>query len=217
MRRIAIVTPCILPVPATLGGAVEELITRIIKDNEKQNDYLIDLFSVRGDSEDDSIFSRTHVISIEYKNGLRFADRILDKLQRTVKGSEGYRLFDKDIAVAFKEILLDLDEPYEAVIVENQVSIAKRIVACCQGRYEFPVFFHMHNDVDIYRSPEGLKELAACGVQFIAVSNYIKSQIIKCTDAVVHVLYNGIEIREDITVENARFSADEYSIRFLYA
>lgn len=217
MRRIAIVTPCILPVPATLGGAVEELITRIIKDNEKQNDYLIDLFSVRDDSEDDSIFSKTHVISIEYKNGLRLADRILDKLQRSVKGSEGYRLFDKDIAVAFKERLLDLDEPYEAVIVENQVSIAKRIVACCLGRYEFPVFFHMHNDVDIYRSPEGLKELAACGVQFIAVSNYIKSQILKCTDAVVHVLYDGIEIREDITVENARPSADEDSIRFLYA
>ena len=66
MRRIAIVTPCILPVPATLGGAVEELITRIIKDNEKQNDYLIDLFSVRGDSEDDSIFSRKKLWRLRY-------------------------------------------------------------------------------------------------------------------------------------------------------
>ncbi len=215
MKHIAIVTPCILPVPATEGGAVEELITRIISDNELNDEITLDVFSVLDESYSEEELVRTNVISIEYKKGLRFADRVLDKIHRTIRDCESYRLFDKNIVNAFKERLTALDEPYYAVIVENQVSIAKGIVSLCRGNYEFPIFFHMHNDVDIYRSPKGIRELASYGVQFIAVSEYIKKQILKCAnDAVVHVLYNGTELGE-ISPEPVQKDSDKIS--FLYA
>ena len=215
MKRIALITPCILPVPATLGGAVEELITRIIIDNEIKEDFFIDLFSLIDDNAETDLLHRTYVTGIEYRASLRFADRILDKAHRTIPGSEGYRLFDKTIAQAFEERLSDLEEPYTAVIIENQISIAKEIISRCSGLYEFPFFFHMHNDVDIYRSPEGIKELASYGVQFIAVSEYIKNQILKyAEDAVVHVLYNGTKLEETSDVSERKNSD---IISFLYA
>ncbi len=215
MKRIALITPCILPVPATLGGAVEELITRIIIDNEIKEDFFIDLFSLIDDNAETDLLHRTYVTGIEYRASLRFADRILDKIHRTIPGSEGYRLFDKTIAQAFEERLGDLEEPYTAVIIENQISIAKEIINRCSGLYEFPFFFHMHNDVDIYRNSEGIKELASYGVQFIAVSEYIKNQILKyAEDAVVHVLYNGTKLEETSNVSERNNSE---IISFLYA
>ncbi|MCR5557046.1 MAG: glycosyltransferase [Butyrivibrio sp.] len=201
--------------PATMGGAVEELITRIVSDNEIQEELSIDLFSIYDDNDENDQLRRTRVISVYYNNTQRLMDRFLDKAHRTVEGSEGYRLFDKNIAEAFEERLLDLDEPYDAVIVENQVSIARKIVDISRKAYEFPIFFHMHNDVDIYRSPKGLRELASKGVQFIAVSKYIKSQILRYAgEAVVHVLYNGTEVAGDFA-ELEEKKTDK--VRFLYA
>ena len=68
MKRIAIVTPCILPVPATMGGAVEELITRIVYDNEINEELSIDLFSIYDENDDNDQLRHTNVISIEYKD-----------------------------------------------------------------------------------------------------------------------------------------------------
>ncbi len=221
MKRIAIVTPCILPVPAIEGGAVEELITRIIKDNELNNDIVLDVYSVLDESDGagKNELLKTNVIGIEYNKKLRFEDHVLDKIHRSIKNYNSFRLFDKSIVNTFEERLAALGEPYFAVIVENQVSIAKRVVSVCRGKYEFPVFFHMHNDVDIYRSPQGIQELAAMGVQFIAVSNYIKGQILSCAkNAVVHLLYNGTDLNDrdvDTKVDKCNNCGDE--IRFLYA
>ena len=44
--KIAIVTSGVAPVPATKGGAVENLIEHIIKENEVQNKIKIDVYSI---------------------------------------------------------------------------------------------------------------------------------------------------------------------------
>ena len=215
MKHIAIVTPCILPVPATMGGAVEELITKIVLDNEIREKFSIDLFSVFDEKDDNWQLSHTRVINIEYKKTQKAMDRVLDKIHRTVEGREGSRLYDKTIAEAFEERLYDLDEPYDAVIIENQIPMAMEIIKLCRNAYEFPIFFHMHNDVDIYRSPQGIADLASHGVQFIVVSEYIKKQVLKYANrAVVHVLYNGTELT-NAPGEYVKNDPDE--IRFLYA
>lgn len=214
MKHIAIVTPCVLPVPASMGGAVEELITRVVLDNEIKEAFNIDIFSVFDEKNDNDMLSYTDVISVERSGIQKAFDRILDKIQRT-RGIEAHRLFDKNIVKAFEERLADLDEPYDAVIIENQVSTAEEIVRICRDNYEFPIYFHMHNDVDIYRSPKGICKLASVGVQFIAVSEYIKNQILKYADkAVVHVLYNGTQI-EDTQIASVR--KDSEKVRFLFA
>ena len=54
MKRIAILTPGFLPVPSVKGGAIEEIITKVINKNEVESKYKIDLFT-KADSDIDKI------------------------------------------------------------------------------------------------------------------------------------------------------------------
>ncbi len=195
MKRIAIITPCILPVPATKGGAVENLISRIVKDNEKRGNYIIDLFTIGHDEALDYSFSYTNLIHIRPSVITKTTDRILDKYYRTIHADSAARVLDAEVLKAFNDRLSSISGGYDAVIVENMMSIAYKIVNYCDGKYGFPVYFHMHNDVDMYRSPSYIRELVRHGVQFIAVSEYIKNRILSFDRrAVVQVLYNGIDL-----------------------
>lgn len=214
MRRIAIIAPCILPVPATKGGAVEELITRILRDNEVHKKLKIDLFTIEDNAAEKVFFEYTNIISVSYKKISQMCDSFSDKIYRRIPNGKSRRLLDKDIVMRFSEALQSLEQPYDAVIIENQASTAMAIMYYCKGKYEIPLYFHMHNDVDVYRSKQDISELVRNGVQFIAVSDYIKESIL-CQDkgAVVHVLYNGIDFERYERKENAYRNGR----RFLYA
>lgn len=197
MEKIAIIAPCILPIPATRGGAVEGLVTRLLKDNELNRDFCIDLFTIACDDNESTEYSFTEILTIENNNGTRLADKIIDKYCRTVANGTSRRLLDKKIAQAFMSRLKEKQEGYSAVIVENMMSTAIEIVHLCNGKYNFPIYFHMHNDVDIYRSPRHIHELVRYGVQFIAVSDYIKRQIISNDkNTIASTLYNGVDLNK---------------------
>ena len=213
MKNIAVITPCILPVPAVDGGAVEELITHLIKANESSESLAIDLYSIASDSYSNFLYKNTNIIQIFPSNIKLHIDKYIDALNRRLLPS-AVRLIDNDIIAAFSSRLDSLDKEYDAVIVENQMSTALKVIELRNKGYRFPVFFHMHNDIDVYRSPKACKQLASAGVQFISVSKYIKSQILKyAPNAVVHTLYNGIDFSEYTTSEHNEHD----TARFLYA
>ncbi|SEA00830.1 Glycosyltransferase [Pseudobutyrivibrio sp. ACV-2] len=215
MKKLAILAPCILPVPASKGGAVEELITCIINQNEISKYFAIDLFTIADISYESCSFNFTKIFPISLGKGFALADKCLDKCYRTAGTSHGTkRSFDKKIITDFMNHYKSMNEDYYAVIVENQMSLAIELLNVLGERRAFPVYFHMHNDVDIYRSPYYINQLAKAGVQFIAISQYIKSQILKYEkNAVVHVLYNGVDLKSYVKTNR---HADEY-IKFLYA
>ena len=76
MKKIAIIAPCILPVPAVKGGAVEELITCILNQNEISKKYVIDLYTVACSSYNDISYSYTNIIPISQ---IRFSKNPFDK------------------------------------------------------------------------------------------------------------------------------------------
>ncbi len=208
MKRIAIIAPCILPVPATKGGSVEGLITKLLNDNEKNKSFSIDLFTIEDAGYTEYNYSCTNILNIKNDFVQELPNRLLDKYYRSIPGSSSKRLIDRQIIAAFVRRLKEIDGKYDAVIIENMMSTAVGVIMNCAGAYDFPVYFHMHNDVDTYRSPEYIKELVRHGVQFIAVSEYIKSRILKCDkNAVVAVLYNGVDLtkfdKADTKSENA--------------
>ncbi|QFJ53914.1 glycosyltransferase [Pseudobutyrivibrio xylanivorans] len=213
MRKLAIIAPCILPVPASKGGAVEELITCIIDQNEISQSFAIDLYTI-ADFSCSNNYSFTNIIPIELNSFTAKIDRVSDKFYRTFsEGISAKRLYDKSIIKAFMEHW-EPEDSYYAVIVENQMSTTAELLKATAGVRDFPIYFHMHNDVDVYRSPDYIRMLTAAGVQFIAVSNYIKKQIRKYdNNAVVEVLYNGIDF--DAYKQTTR-TADE-NVKFLYA
>ncbi len=213
MKKIAIIAPCVLPVPACKGGAVEELITSIINQNEISKNYAIDLYTIAEDSYNLEKYSLTKIIPILLDKTTYLMDRICDKYYRTFDKS-AKRIFDKKIISQFLSQLNKLEDSYYAVIVENQMSLAEDLIHSLKGSKDFPIYFHMHNDVDIYRTPEEIRILAENGVQFIAVSNYIKNQILKFSkEAKVHVLYNGI----DFDGYSRTTKTSDEQIKILYA
>ncbi|MBE5825476.1 MAG: glycosyltransferase [Butyrivibrio sp.] len=214
MKRIAIISPCMLPVPASKGGAVESLITKIIEDNERYQNFIIDLYTIDDEQSDSYSFSYTNVIVVKPDRLTKVADKLSDKYYRTVNADSSSRFLDCVIANSFFERLADNQENYDMVIIENMMSTACEIVRICNGKYTFPIFFHMHNDVDMYRSPKQIRELVRFGVRFLAVSDYIKDQIRKCDPkAVVSTLYNGVNIK---SIERY-IPRDDDTITVLYA
>ncbi|WP_049945042.1 glycosyltransferase [Butyrivibrio sp. AC2005] len=206
MKRVAIITPFVLPVPATKGGAVEGLITKLIEDNEKFQKIHIDLFTLYDKRLNEHQYLNTSLLTLTGNSTLKKIDRSLDAFYRRAKKYSAKRLLDYQIVSEFSEMERVLSAPYDAIVVENHMSTALRIVKTIHDKCDTPVYFHMHNDVDVYRSPEYIRELVKYGVQFIAVSNYIKSRILSFDkNALVHVLYNGVSLadcpQKDITRE----------------
>ena len=211
MKRVAIISPCILPVPATKGGAVEGLITRIIEDNEKQEKLNIDLYCINDESVKSYSFKNSHIIPIDEKLSESYLDKMLDAYYRRAKGKSSKRLLDKHILFAFSKRIEELNGGYDAVVVQNMMSTAQEIVNFCRGKYEIPVYFHMHNCVDVYRSPRYIKQLVRNGVKFISVSEYIKSEILECDkNAIVHVLYNGVDLGNCVKKDDIRSAATSF-------
>lgn len=196
MKRIAIITPCILPVPATKGGAVEELINKIIDDNESNGLMSIDLFTVVDGAYNRYSYRYTNIIAVNMSSIVKGIDQIIDKFYRRIPGCNSRRILDHCITCCYINRLKETGVSYDAVIIENMASTALSIIRAGQGKYDFPIFFHIHNDIDIYRSYHDIEILKRAGVQFIAVSNYIKGKVLNCNsdDRQVRVLYNGTNI-----------------------
>ncbi|WP_051689269.1 glycosyltransferase [Butyrivibrio sp. AE2032] len=215
MKRIAIISPCILPVPAIKGGAVEGMITKIIDDNELYRNYSIDLFAIGSEGECSKNYSCTNVIAVNPSKADDMADRLWDKYNRTFAIVNAGRILDSRILNCFSNRLSEIKGGYDAVIIENMMSTACEIVKFCQGKYDVPIYFHMHNDVDMYRSPDMIRELVRGGVQFIAVSDFIKGQILKQDErAVVSTLYNGLDL--SLFNRNDKAEEDKDIISLLY-
>ena len=215
MRKIAIIAPCILPVPATKGGAVEELVTSILKQNELTHEFAIDLYSIADVSYNNINFPYTNIIPISTSFIQAALDGITDKLYRHIpKSISAKRLLDKEIINVFRNKITQNNEEYYAVIIENQMSTACELIKEFGHDRDFPIYFHMHNDVDMYRSPEQIRFLTAAGVQFVCVSNYIASQVLKYSPkAVCHTLYNGV----DFNAYSKTTKTPGNTVKFLYA
>ncbi|WP_241760802.1 hypothetical protein [Limosilactobacillus reuteri] len=69
--RLAIITPGFQPVPATKGGAIEQLITYIVKANEESHDFDIDLYTVYDEKIENYNYKYTEILSYK-KNGMTF-------------------------------------------------------------------------------------------------------------------------------------------------
>lgn len=194
MKHIAIISPGILPVPATKGGAVESLLTFLAEENEKVEGVKFDLFSVSDNEPNAKIYKNTTVYGVKKSAFTALLDKIADKIYRTLPGDvSARRFFDKTIVSVVKNVLTVSKHRYDAIVVENQMSLAIKVIESGIAK-GCPVFFHMHNDVDIYRSPHYCRELAAKGVTFICVSEYIKKSVLKwAPGANIKVLYNGTD------------------------
>lgn len=193
--RVLIMTPGILPVPAVRGGAVEKLITDLIDENELRNVLDITLVTISDTAIVPDKYSNTKIFQVKMTGFYKLADKILDKLQRMLHVSRAVRLFDRCI---MRRLKAENDiSKFDIIIAENMAGLAGTLVTeVKKTKGPAKIFFHIHNNIDMYRSPSEIRRLKENGVVFITVSRYIRDEIIKIVpDANADVLYNGIDTK----------------------
>ena len=187
MKKIAIITPGVLPVPATHGGAIETLIEFIVQENEKVYHQDLTIFSVCGGQKiDTSNYKYTHFIYIN-ENSFWY------KIKRFIRGSLSkiFKNVDKQYIAEVKKIIKRNKLNFDSVIVENK----PLYVLTLNKLFPNKIILHMHNDF-IHSNLANVQEILSCCKKVLTVSEFIKNQILKVQDVSekIHVVYNGIII-----------------------
>lgn len=186
--KILIITPGILPVPSIKGGAVETLLTNILKMNEKthENNFIIYSKHVRGIEKENEKYQYTEFIDINMNT-------ILFQIQRIIKGVIN-RLPYIYIGNAFisevkknlkKQKLQDIDY----VIIENHPLYTIDLYKLFPNK----IILHLHNDSLNIKSKKSKKIFNELKTIY-TVSNYIKSRVstISSINDKIKTLHNGI-------------------------
>ena len=183
--KIALVSTMNLPVPAVRGGAVEELTTHIINENEKQKKFEIDLYTIYDSKIDINQYKHTNIIQIKsyfYETIIRKTINLKNKIFKTGKK---YNFLYRKLA---RKVI---KQHYDKIIVENNMEVYIEI----QKLTKDPIIYHMHNDFN--SSDKTLKNyeiVSNTAEKIITVSYYIKDRLESISDNKnIFVLLNAID------------------------
>lgn len=178
--KLAIVTSGFLPVPATQGGAVENLIENFINKNEEYKNLDITVFSIKD--------KKAIEISSKYKNSecifidTNFIIKILDKFTYFIAKN----ILKKDNTMSYRYIfqrLYFLNEvsrylnknDYDKVLLENHPTLFMTLKKRKNYlKYKDRYYYHLHNEIkSSYKCEEIIKKCK----NNIGVSNFITNQL----------------------------------------
>lgn len=206
--KIAIVTSGVAPVPATKGGAVENLIEHIIKENEVQNKIKIDVYSIY-DYEAKKISLNYKSTSFKYFKSGKFStygDNIIYYIMKNVLKKDNnmkYRNIIKRFEYIFKIKNHLFKEDYDKIILENHGTLFWAIKGKNFKKYKDKYYIHLHNELN---SIWQCKKIAKNCRKIIGVSKFIcKSACDRLENYSIEnteVLYNCIDVN--------RFNKEKY-------
>ena len=216
--KVLVITPGVLPVPATKGGAVEKLIEEYINFNEKFNEVNFTVYSVKSDANENLNYKNTEFRYID-------DDKLIYKVEKAIRWGINNKLPKIHIGNVFiNRVVKDLKkrkEKYDLIIVENipyNVLFIKKIFP------DTKIIYHIHNDFLNVKTKKGKKILEKCD-KVIAISKYLMNRIktIAKTDNII-VVYNGIDIekfktrfkKEEILNLRRKYNFNDKDIIFLF-
>lgn len=195
--KIAIVTSGILPVPAVLGGAVENLIDSFIEENERTGKYELHVFSVHADAAKDAArgkkfvqYSYVRAGSLAYK----LCKKIFQYTHKTYYYNYHLEFFLHNILPKIKSGRFDL------VLIENRPGYVVPISQVTDAK----LMLRIHTDLFNQTTPYA-EDILEHVDRVIAVSDYINRQVSAIKDAnKVVTVHNGIDLgRFSVTRNNA--------------
>jgi glycosyltransferase involved in cell wall biosynthesis len=184
--RIAVITSGILPVPALLGGAVENLVDYYLEYNNQYKIHDITVYSISS--------SRTREIKDTVNVHYRYVDitslwaRIKRKLFVLTHTSKYYNSY---IEYFLYEVVKFLKyETYDYIILENTPGFTIPISKVSNAK----IIIHLHNDF-LNHTSKLAKEICDVAHKVITVSNFIKSRVETIGSKVpIVTVHNGIEV-----------------------
>ena len=141
MKKIALVLPEVYPVPAVLGGAVEELVTILIEQNEIEQKAEFLIFSMANEKAEEKAKEYKHT-KIVYIQRTSFGDRLINRMLRyTNPFVKGRTLID--IAYYRRVFQYLKDHPVDAIVAEGGLYHEMRRFAEEFGKEK--VYLHIHH------------------------------------------------------------------------
>ena len=185
MKRICLIAGNTLPIPAVKGGAVEELITLLLEQNEIEQRAELIVFSMADAKAEEAAkkYKHSKIIYIP-------ADSILDKVNNRIrryltKSSEPGALLDSGYFRKIYKILCTME--VDAIIGEGGLYHEYRQFAKKFG--EDKVYLHIHHHVEAEDAYDGIFG------NIIAVSEFAKKEWLRTTkkkEIGAHVVYNCV-------------------------
>ncbi|MGM0122853.1 hypothetical protein IGI37_000219 [Enterococcus sp. AZ194] len=201
MKKILIVTPGILPIPATKGGAVEALIETIVEKNERNPQLMIHIVSTF--DEDSQRLSKAYrYTQIFYTMPETFIDQMATFykksrriIERTVFNKWKIRYEFPKVLAKSKELLKE--NSYDKVMILNY----PELVLPLKSAIDTEIQLYLHNNNLNERTPKS-KEIYESFDKIISVSSYIDQQVSTIRSEKVvkrFVVYNGKDKVEKIS------------------
>ena len=183
MKKILIVMPSILPVPAVYGGAVAQLIESILKENEKKKCLDITVFTNFPPEAEKAAEQYPSSTFVKLRESPLF---LLDKFFFRSKN-----IIRKLFVIRQVQRLLRMSD-YDAVVLENSGYLLKIFEKkFLMQKYKDCIYYHLHNDVP---SNIDVNVLKKC--KLMLVSGYLKKKVDDLvgvgTNMEYHVVKNGI-------------------------
>ena len=196
-KKILILTPGELPVPAAKGGAVETLITSLLQENERAGVFQMDVFSI-ADPRNRKLEGRYYkILPVNMPGRLK----ILDRLSCRIRGLfipawklPFYRNFHKKKYYA-AEILRHLKRcSYDWIVVENNMSLLPAVYrALGEETFRSICVYHMHSV--LIDNPAALPYLSRCR-RILSVSHFeadtVRKEYKELAKTEFRVVKNGV-------------------------
>lgn len=169
MKKVVIIAPANLPIPASKGGAIEVIIQHLVRQNEVLHGFQLTIITPH-DVEAYNISKKYKYTDFIWYKRSGFYEKVINRLNRHILCPlRGYPFLS-----SWQEFIINslskLD--YDTVIVENNIeflSILKNFIG------DKKMICHLHNRFDLKED-----SLDVCSKVF-AVSEYIKQEALKQT------------------------------------
>lgn len=180
---VGIITSGFLPVPATKGGAVENLIVNVLNKNEKENKADFNIFSVFDQQavEESKKYKYSKFVFIRIPQIVKVCDKIIFFIAKNIlkkHNSQSYRYIIQRLYYLKRVSSFIKNNDYDKILLENHPT---QYLALKWNKnyikYKDRYYYHCHNEFPgTYRCDEIIKNTR----KIICVSKFIKNSIKNC-------------------------------------
>lgn len=197
MKKIAVITGGLLPLPSIKGGAIETLLQYFIDDNENTNKFQLEVYSIY-DEQAKNIANKYKNVKFKYIKINEIVSKIHFNILRIFR-----RLGYKDpnfqkfyISKVTKQIK---ENEYDLILIESD----NHFVLPIKKHTKVPIILYLHNDKLNNETKDSRKIAEACS-GILTVSKYIKDRVLtidKKYDLKTEFILNGIDT-EKFNIQN---------------
>lgn len=187
--KIAVLTSGILPVPAVLGGAVENLIDFYLEYNEMHRLHDITVYSVSNPRTTNHPARASKVNHYYYIDVNSLWSKIKRKIYYYTHGEEYHHFFiEYYLEQSIKHIR---KQDYDCIILENRPSYSLKLKSITKVK----LVYHLHNEKLTIQTPE-YQNIYEAASRIICVSDFISKSVksINSHDTKCVTVYNGIDL-----------------------